>query len=75
MIKVNIEKAKEIAHNVRRANRAEKMKPLDIEATVPYLSVEAEQKRSIVREQNAQIQFEIESAETVDDLKASILKL
>ena len=35
MIKTNINKAKEIAHGVRRAVRSEKFAPLDIKATIP----------------------------------------
>lgn len=69
MIKINIDKAKEISHDMRRDKRADLLKQLDIEATIPALSAEAEIKRQVIRDEFAVIQDEIDSASTVDELK------
>lgn len=69
MITVNLDKAKEIVHDIRRVQRAEKFKSLDIEATIPALATEAEAKRQEIRDQFAEIQEKIEAAETPDTLK------
>lgn len=72
---VNLNKAKEISHDMRRNKRAELFKPLDIEATVPSLVANAEVQRQIIREDFAIIQTEIDAAITVDELKGIITKL
>ena len=41
MIKVNLDKAKEITHEVRRTERTKEFAPLDIQATIPSMAVEA----------------------------------
>lgn len=74
MIQVNLEKAKGIAHDVRRAVRAELFKPLDVEATIPMYAEQAEAKRAEIREQFAQYQTEIDAAKNVDELKAALMK-
>lgn len=61
MIKVNIEKAKEIAHEVRRQDRADKLAPLDIQATIPSMATEAEAARAAIRATNASVQAEIDA--------------
>lgn len=72
MIKININKAKEISHDMRRAARSEEFKQLDIEATIPSMAEQAEIKRESVREKYAEIQVSIDAAETVDNLKEII---
>lgn len=69
MIKIDINKAKEISHDMRRNKRAELFKPLDIEATVPALVANAEAQRQIIRDDFAIIQTKIDAAVTVDALK------
>lgn len=75
MITVNINKAKSITHNKRRAARTEEFKPLDIEVTIPMFSEQAEQKRQEIREKYAAIQTQIDEANSVDVLKSIITQL
>lgn len=75
MIQVNLDKAKEISHDKRRAKRADLFKQLDIKATVPVLTEQAEVKRQIIRDEFAVIQTEIDNAESVDQLKVIIAQL
>lgn len=69
MIVVNLDKAKEIAHEKRRAVRAEEFEPLDIKATIPAEAQAAEEARQQVREKYAVIQANIDSAVDVNALK------
>lgn len=69
MIVINIDKAKGVAHDIRRAKRTEEFAPLDIKATIPAKAEEAEAARQAVREKYAVIQQEIESAGAVEELK------
>jgi len=75
MIKVNVEKAKQIAHDKRRAVRSEKYAPLDIEATIPTMADEAEAKRAVIRTADAQLQVKIDDAVDADELKAVLSEL
>ena len=75
MIQVNLDKAKEISHDKRRAKRADLFKQLDIEATAPVLAEQAEAKRQIIRDEFAVIQTEIDNAESVDQLKTIVTRL
>ena len=72
MITINIDKAKAIAHNIRRVARAEEFAPLDVKATIPAEAAEAEAARQAVRDKYAQIQADIDAATTVDELKTVI---
>ena len=72
MITVNIEKAKLIAHEKRRIARTEEFKPIDIEATIPAMSAQAEQKRQEVRDKYAQIQTNIDNATDEQEVKEAI---
>ena len=72
MITVDMTKAKEIAHDKRRAARAEEFAPLDIKATIPAEATEAEAARQVVRDKYATIQTNIDSAADVDALKAIV---
>ena len=69
MITINIDKAKAIAHDIRRAARAEEFKPLDVKAAIPAEAVEADAARQAIRDKHAQIQADIDAATTVDKLK------
>lgn len=72
MIRINIDKAKNIAHDVRRAKRAEEFAPLDVKATIPTEAAAAEAARQAVRERYAEMQEQIEAAQSADQLKAII---
>ena len=72
MITVNIDKAKAIAHGVRRAARAEEFKPLDVQATIPSQAAAAEAAREAVRVKYAEMQAAIDSAVEVDEIKAAM---
>lgn len=72
MIRINIEKAKNIAHDVRRAKRAEEFAPLDVKATIPAEAKAAEAARRAVRDKYADMQAAIDQAATPDELKAII---
>ena len=69
MITINIDKAKAIAHDIRRAKRAAEFAPLDVEATIPAKAASAEAARQAIRDKHAQIQADIDAATTVDKLK------
>ena len=75
MIQIDISKAKEIAHAKRRAARAVEFAPVDIEATIPALTEQAETKRAEIRDKYAEIQVQIDEANSVDALKAIITQL
>lgn len=71
MISINIDKAKSIAHDARRAARAEEFAPLDIQATIPAQAAAAEAARQVVRDKYAAMQTAIDSASTADEIKAA----
>jgi hypothetical protein len=75
MITINIDKAKAIAHDVRRAARAEEFKPLDevIAKQIPNTDVAAvEVERQAVRDKYAAMQAAIDAAVAVDEIKAAM---
>ena len=75
MITINIDKAKAIAHDVRRAKRAEEFAPLDeiIAKQIPGKSAaDAEADRQAIRDADAALQLEINAAATAAALKALI---
>ena len=72
MITINITKAKTIAHNKRREARSAEFAPLDIKATIPSEAVAAEAARAVVRIKYATMQTAIDSASTVDQIKAAM---
>ena len=75
MIQVDINKAKEISHDKRRAARAAEFAPVDIEATIPAMSEQAEAKRAEIRDKYVEIQAQIKEANSVDALKTIITQL
>ena len=68
-IAINLNKAKTIVHDIRRANRSAEFAPLDIKATIPSEAVAAEAARQAVREKYAAIQADIDAAPGVPELK------
>jgi hypothetical protein len=69
MIKINLDKAKDIAHDKRRAARSAEFAPLDIKATIPGEATAAEEARQAVRQKYAEIQTDIDTASDVTSLK------
>lgn len=73
MININLNKAKEVAHDKRRAVREVEFKPFDevISKQIPGKSAEAaEASRQLVRDYHAAAQVSIDAAQTVEELKA-----
>lgn len=71
-ITVNLNKAKTIAHDIRRGKRTQEFAPLDIKATIPAEAAAAETARQAVREKYAAMQAAIDAAATADEIKAAI---
>ena len=71
-ITINIDKAKGIAHDKRREARSAEFAPLDIKATIPSEATTAEAARQAVRDKYAAMQTAIDSASTVDEIKAAM---
>jgi hypothetical protein len=69
MISINLDKAKIIVHDIRRATRTAEFAPLDIKATIPSEAASAEAARQAVREKYAAIQIEVDSASSITELK------
>jgi hypothetical protein len=68
-IVIDLTKAKEIAHDKRRAARSAEFAPLDIKATIPAEATAAEEARQAVRQKYAEIQTNIDAASDVASLK------
>lgn len=75
MIAINIDKAKAIVHDKRRAARSAEFAPLDIKATIPSEAAAAEAARQAVREKYAAIQSDIDAAAGVAELKTIVEQL
>jgi len=73
MITININKAKSVAHDMRRAARAAEFAPLDIKATIPSEAAAAEAARQFIRDKYANIQVAIDAATTVDGIKSALV--
>lgn len=73
MITVNLDKAKNIAHEMRRAVRAEEFAPLDVKATIPSEAAAAETARAAIRAKYESIQNEIDQVVDVDRLKQIVI--
>ena len=69
-IVIDINKAKAIAHDARRAARAAEFAPLDIKATIPSEAAAAEAARQAIRDKYAALQTQMDAAQTPDELKA-----
>mgnify|MGYP003690660641 CR=1 FL=1 len=72
MITVNVDKAKGIAHEVRRAKRTEGFAPLEVKATIPSEAVAAEEARAAIRTKYATVQGNIDAAADVATLKTIV---
>ena len=70
MITIDMTKAKEIAHEKRRAARSAEFAPLDIKATIPSEAAAAEAARQAIRDKYAALQAQMDAAQTADELKA-----
>lgn len=75
MININLDKAKVIVHDMRRAKRTAEFAPLDIKATIPSEAIAAEAARQVIREKYASIQADIEAAPGVPELKLIVESL
>lgn len=72
MININVNKAKDIAHDIRRAKRSEEFAPLDVQATIPSQASAAESARQVVRDKYAAMQTQINSASTPEEIKTAL---
>ena len=74
MITINIDKAKGIAHDKRRAAREAEFKPYDdaIAKQIPGQVDGAEAQRQAIREKYAAIQQSIDAATTPDEIKTAL---
>jgi hypothetical protein len=72
MITINLNKAKTIAHDMRRAARAAEFAPLDIKATIPSEAAAAEVARAVIRAKYAGIQTDMDAAVDVVELKSIV---
>ena len=70
MITIDMNKAKVIAHDVRRSVRNAAFAPLDIKATIPHEAEAAEASRATIRAADADLQISMDAASTSDELKA-----
>lgn len=71
-IGISIDKAKTIAHERRRAARAQEFAPLDIKVTIPGEQEAAEAARQEVRQRYAEMQAAIDAAASIDAIKAAM---
>jgi hypothetical protein len=71
---IDLTKAKNIGHDMRRAARAEEFKPYDeaIAKQIPGQADGAEAARQAIREKYAAIQTSIDAAATPDEIKAAL---
>jgi hypothetical protein len=74
-ISINLDKAKTIVHDIRRAKRTAEFAPLDVKATIPSEAAAAEAARQVVREKYAAVQSQIDAASGVPELKLIVESL
>jgi Spy/CpxP family protein refolding chaperone len=72
LITINLSKAKTIAHEIRRQKRSQEFATLDIQATIPAYAAQAEAARQEIRDRYAQMQIDIDAANTPEQLKQLI---
>lgn len=75
MIKINIQKAKDIAHEKRRSARSEEFKPWDLKATIPSEQSTAESERQKIRDKYSALQDQMNAAKSVEELAQLIPKV
>ena len=74
-ITVNMDKAKTIGHEIRRAKRADEFAPLDAEIAkqIPGTDMAAvEAQRQAIRDKCAVVQTQIDAAETPEEIKQAL---
>jgi hypothetical protein len=73
-IVIDVNKAKAIGHDMRRAARAEEFKPYDeaIAKQIPGQMEGAEAARQLIRDKYVAIQTNIDVAQTPDEIKAAL---
>ena len=71
---IDLTKAKNIGHDMRRAARAEEFKPYDeaIAKQIPGAADGAEAARQAIRDKYAAIHTSIDAAATPDEIKAAL---
>ena len=74
-IVIDLNKAKNISHEKRRAARSVEFAPLDVKATIPSEAAQAEADRQLVRDKYAALQTQIDAAADVDALKTVVAGL
>jgi hypothetical protein len=72
MININIDKAKAIAHDIRREARDAEFAPLDVKASIPSEAAVAEAARQAIRQKYADMQAAIDAATTTEAIKAAL---
>lgn len=75
MITINVDKAKDIAHDIRRSRREKEFAPLDelVMKRIPGNNFdEVEQQRQAIRNKYEQMQNVIDSSQTVEEIKNAI---
>ena len=75
MITINLDKAKNIGHDIRRTQRAEEFKPYDeiIAKQIPGTAAQdAEAARQVIRDKYAEVQLQIDAAQTPEEIKAAL---
>ena len=75
MITINLNKAKDIAHDIRRTKREEEFAPLDaiIMKQIPGNdATEAEAARQAIRDKYAAMQVAINAATTPEEIKTTL---
>ena len=74
MITINLNKAKTIGHDMRRAARAEEFKPFDdaIAKQIPGQMEGAEAQRQLIRDKYVGIQAAVDAAATPEEIKAAL---
>ena len=74
-ITINMDKAKTIGHEIRRAKRAVEFDPLDAEIAkqIPGTDMAAvEAERQVIRDKYAVVQTQIDAATTPDEIKTAL---
>ena len=75
MITINFDKAKVIAHELRREARAKEFAPLDekIAKQIPGIPVQdIEAQRQLIRDKYHVMQEQLDAAESIEELKAKL---
>jgi len=70
----DLAKTKNISHDKRRVARSAEFAPLDVEATIPAKASQAEAARQAIRDKYALMQTQMDSATTIEELKALLPK-